>query len=309
MPDSHRLLWAAVLLLLTGTAALTACTKHSKHVVLDVQAQGTTLQDNALLGLTGDQVESRLRGALEQSGQFRLLGPNEQPPEDAVVSSLALELNFTRASKKQGREGVWAEVGGTLVIGRKLQKETVRYEVAGLGEVRFEGEPARTSAMQKALQRALEQMVRSAHLQLAALDKSDGELLRDLKSTDPAPRDFAIRVLAERRNPAVVDVLIERLKTSREAAEVREAMGELAQLRAQKAVRPLIDLTRGRDPSFVREVLFAIAQIGGEEATAYLFTVAQGHDDEALRDAAQKALDEVEHKDRLQRGRSEGGTP
>ena len=41
---------------------------------------------------------------------------------------------------------------------------------------------------------------------------------------------------------------------------------------------------------------------------AYLYTMAQGHDEPALRDAAQRALDEVELR-RKNAARIEGGQP
>ena len=274
-----------------------------------MQASGATLQDNGLLGLSASEVTAQLRTALEGSGYFHLLADGEQPPEDAVVSSMSLELPFTRESKKDGREGTFAEVGANLSIRRRVKKETLRYEVVGLGEVRIQNDADRSRAMKAALTSALHQVAQSAHLQLAALDKSDHELIKDLKDPDASTREFAIRVLAERKNPAVVDVLIDRLKTSTDADQLRRAMGTLAEMRVQKAVNPLIDLTRGKDPEFVREVVFAIAQIGGDEAMAYLFTVAQGHENPALRDAAQKALDELEHRNRLQRGHTQKDKP
>ena len=58
---------------------------------------------------------------------------------------------------------------------------SVRYEVAGLGEAPIQREEAKPEAMQLALRRVLAQVVSSAHLQLAALDKSDAALERDLR--------------------------------------------------------------------------------------------------------------------------------
>ena len=102
-------------------------------------------------------------------------------------------------------------------------------------------------------------------------------------------------------------MLIERLRAL-DLGQIRQAMGALAELREQRAVKPLIELTRGKDPVFVREILFALAQIGGDEAMAYLYTVAQGHDEPALREAAQRALDEVELR-RKNAATIQGGQP
>ncbi|MBX5480419.1 MAG: HEAT repeat domain-containing protein [Myxococcaceae bacterium] len=287
------------------------CTRSSKHVLTEVQATGPTLMDNGLLGLNRAQVEAELRRTLLATGHFAIAEPgSKHDPEKAAA--VTLELPFTRESRKEGRAGTFAEVGASLTIRRKMGGVTFRYEVAGLGEVRIENPegPARTRAMRAALSSALQQVAQAAHLQLAALDKSDADLLRDLRTGDPRVQEFAIRVLAERKNPAVVETLLERLRESEDPEQLRQAMGALAEMREQRAVRPLIDLTRGKDPAFVQEVLFAIAQIGGEEAMAYLFTVAQGHDDPHLRAAAQKALDEIGAREKLRRTRTaEGGTP
>ena len=46
MPDSRRPRWIAALVMLTCAAWLSACSRHTKHEVADVQASGATLQDN-----------------------------------------------------------------------------------------------------------------------------------------------------------------------------------------------------------------------------------------------------------------------
>lgn len=297
-----------LLLLVLALALGAACKKPSKHTITDVQATGPTLADNGLLGLNGTQVEAELRKTLEATGHFSFLKPGKKPPKRELAASLSLELPFTRESQKEGRPGTFAEVGATLVIRRKVGAETHRYDAAGLGEVLIKNDGDRTRAMRAALASALAQIAQAAHLQLSALAKTDEQLLADLKTGDERTQEFAVRVLAERQNPAVAEVMLERIRRSEDVDVVRQAMGVLAEMQEERAVSPLIELARGRDPSFVREILFALAQIGGDEAMAYLYTVAQGHDDATLRDAAQKALDELDARGKLQRTHSAKGT-
>lgn len=295
-PGRTRWAWAIV----AFACLAVSCSRSDKHPVTRVEAVGGTLQENGLLGLGRDQVEEELRRALTRSGKFELLAADARKKKELKVPPviLSLDLPFTREAKKEGRDGTWAEVGATLVIRRKVDGQTHRYDVAGLGEVQIQGEQDRGRAMQAALSSALAQVTESTHLQLSALQKSDEALLRDLREGTSMTQEFALRVLSERQNPAVAEILIERLGPDRDLDQARQAMGALAEMRERRAVKPLIEATRGKDAIFVREVLFALAQIGGEDAMAYLFTVAQGHDDEALRTAAQKALAELEARER-----------
>ncbi len=283
-----------VVALIACTVLVGGCRREQKQPLASVEVIGPTVQANPQLGVTDEQVTALFEKALVESGRFVL--PSRDPEERAKQPdrvALSLEFPFTREAVKEGRDGVHAEVAATLTIRRQVDSIKVRYEVVGLGEAPISAEEARPAAMQRALREAIAQVVSRAHLQLAAMDKSDAELQQDLRSDDSAVREFALRILIERQNPAVAGVLIERLRAL-DLEQIREAMGALAELREQRAVKPLIELTRGKDPVFVREILFALAQIGGEEAMAYLYTVAQGHDEPALREAAQRALDEIE---------------
>src|SRR4051812_6371257 len=91
--------------------ALTACSsKPAKHIVTDLQAVGPTLADNGLLGMNSAQVEAELRKTLDSTGHFAFLEPGKKPDKKDVAASLSLELPFTRESKKEGRDGTFAEV-------------------------------------------------------------------------------------------------------------------------------------------------------------------------------------------------------
>ena len=130
----------------------------------------------------------------------------------------------------------------------------------------------------------------AAVLHLGAVERPNDALVEDLRAKDPRVREYALRVLADRRHPEAAPLLIERLQDGDPVA-VRRAIGALVEMRTPEAVSALIELARGKELGFVAEILFALGEIGGEEAEAYLYTVAQGHDQPALRAAAQDALE------------------
>src|SRR5262249_11978653 len=128
--------------------------------------------------------------------------------------------------------------------------------------------------------------------------------------------EFAIRSLSARKNPAVEQALVEKLRGN-DPEGVRRAIGGLVELKSPSSVPALIELARGKDSGFLREIIFALGSIGGEEAEAYLYTAAQGHDQPAVRAAAQQALDELrgragrgaEPRSDSSRFRPPGGSP
>jgi len=108
-------------------------------------------------------------------------------------------------------------------------------------------------------------------------------------------RDSAIRQLADRRNPAAVPSLIEKLKDP-DREVVMRAIGALEGIRDPRAVRPLIDLTDHQDPVFTAQVLYAIGAIGGADAEAFLFTLKNGSQDPDVRSAAAEAARELDRR-------------
>lgn len=272
-----------------------ACSRSPKHALERVDISGPTVTDNAILGMTEDEVQALLEQKLQSNGHFVLPKPDEKAP--AGATRVSLELTFTREAQKEGRAGTWAEVGATAILKRKLNDESRKYEVVGLGEIPENGESAdaRSKAMKSALSSALEQIVASADLLLAAQDKSDKDLEKDLKASDSRVKEFAIRTLAERGNPVVVDALLERLHGS-DPEEIHRSIGALVEMHEKRAVPALIDLAKNRDPAFMREIVFALGTIGGDDAEAYLFTVAQGSDQPEVQAAAEEAMKELREK-------------
>ncbi len=251
-----------------------------------------------MLGMTTAQVNELFLHKLSQ-GPFDLPSGSARTRSGEAPIGIRLEIAFTREAQKEGREGTFAEVGAQLTIRRRETDGTASYEVVGVGESKLESEDpqSRRSAMRLALSSALDQVTGLAHLQLAAIEKSDSALVKDLAAKDPRVREFAVRVLSARKNPAVEHALIDKLQGSDPDA-VRRAIGALVELKNAGAVPSLIDLAKGKDPNFVREIIFALGEIGGDEAEAYLYTVAEGHDQPAVRAAAQKALDELRARTR-----------
>ncbi len=283
-------------------AGFCAGCKEEKYSVAQLEIAEETIQGNPLLGMSPAQVRELLVHKLSQS-RFELVSPARG---GAATSSLALQLEiaYTREAHKEGRDGTYAEVGAMLNVRRREMEGSASYEVVGLGESKLasDDDASRRTAMRSALVSAIDQIAASARLQLDALEKSDPALVKDLGAKDPRVREFAVRVLSARKNPAVERALVEKLQGS-DPDGVRRAIGALVELKNTGAVPHLIDVAKGKDPGFVREVIFALGEIGGDEAEAYLYTVAEGHDQPAIRAAAQKALDELRSRGR----RSSGG--
>jgi len=282
------------LLIVLMALLLGACrSREPSFPVERLTIEGATVVDNALLGWAPSDIQVLFADQLRQSRRFELLEEGKEKGRRVEGAwSLTLELPFTREALKDGSPVSIAEVGATLVLERRDADPEQHYQVVGLGEARVEGKDTETrrKALREALRRALTQVTEAAVLQLKAADRPDGALQQDLLSNDERVREYALRVLAERRHPAAAPLLIRQLEDDN-PREVRRAIGVLAEMKAPAAVPALIELMKDREIGFAQEVVFAIGEIGGTEAEAYLFTVAQGHDQPDVQAAAQQALD------------------
>jgi len=151
---------------------------------------------------------------------------------------------------------------------------------------------ARHAAFDAALDAALLEAVLALRDQIDARRKTEAQLIADLEAKDARVRDYAIRVLADRRSPAAVPQLIARLSDSNPDV-ARRAAGALIAIGDRRAVSPLIETTRKRRPEDVGPILYAIASLGGPEAEAYLFTLESGSPDEEIRRSAKGAYDDL----------------
>jgi len=131
------------------------------------------------------------------------------------------------------------------------------------------------------------------------LDVADDEGLIDaIGDLDIRVVRYAFDVIGARRMTAAVAPLCallgDRSKTDRLEGNLEErVIGVLVEIGDQKAVDPLIEVTKRRDSRFVLTVAFALAAIGGRQAEAFLLTVASGHPDPVVRQGAGRALEEV----------------
>jgi HEAT repeats len=262
-----------------------------------VDVVAASVADVPLLGTSAPQLQADLTRRVAAEPHFKLLPPESRLPEGAPVVRLVLELSGVREVLRPGHEGPEMEVVADLTLRRRSEAGSERSELWASGLARPGGETFedRQEAARRALDQALEDLVHGARAQLDALDRSDGALQKDLGSADARVREAALDVLASRKHPRAVPLLIERLQ-SEDSLVVRRAMGALVEMRASQAVPALIDLAQGKDPGFQRELVFALGAIGGDEARAYLYTVAQGHDSPAVREAAERALEELTHR-------------
>ncbi|MBF5044115.1 HEAT repeat domain-containing protein [Aggregicoccus sp. 17bor-14] len=288
---------------------LGACRERpARFPVAQVQLTGATLVDNSLLGLGREQVQHQLLEVLERTERFELPDA-KRALHTSPPWKLTLEVPFTREAQRESSPGTYAEVGASLVLEQSGSDGAPRYEVVGLGEMPVSsqaGPDARREALRAALASALVQVAEAAVLQLSAVERPNDALVKDLQAGDPRVREFALRVLADRRQPQAAPLLIERLQDGDPLA-VRRAIGALVEMRTPEAVSALIELSRGKDLGFQQEILFALGEIGGDEAEAYLYTVSQGHDQASVRAAARDALDSLHTARKLHSGaRGEG---
>ena len=268
--------------------------------IVAVSEQG--LSDKPEIGESSAKLRGELQEALEQSGRFAV-------KEGAPVT---IRLEIDRAVRTLAPSPMAAP--GQLPAEREMAEVALNLEMTtsaasgDLDRLLAEGEArrptnaddsldpaARHAAFDLALDAALREAVAALAEQIDARRKTDEQLLADLGSAEPRLRDYAIRVLADRRSPAAVPQLISRL--SDDNPEVaRRAAGALIAIGDRRAVRPLIEMTRKRRPEDVGPILYAIGSLGGPEAEAFLFTLESGAADEEIRRAARGAYQDLLRK-------------
>ncbi|GAC1336184.1 MAG: hypothetical protein NVSMB23_00340 [Myxococcales bacterium] len=272
-----------------------------------LQASEGNLAANPDLGVSAETARSALRSALESTRRFAVRDP--EPGAGSKAARVRLQVESARRlfpiAAQQGGPG-----------DRELAEVVVLLELllpAGGGEFErlvaegFERKPAggdssgsldspnRGVAFEGAFSAAMREAATSLVWQMEARKKQDSDLLRDLSNADSRVRDYAIRALADRRNPAAVPYLIARLDDD-SILMVRRAMGALVAIGDRRAVRPLIELTRRRPPQLVAEIIYALGSLGGPEVEAFLYTLESGAPDEEVRRAATEAFDDLRKK-------------
>lgn len=294
----------------TGMLALAGCRcERSASLLQGVELDVSGISAGA--GLRSEEVREQFLQRLTKAGGFRLAGKSDESPGDearafrieAVVQSLD-----TPGEKRAGeteRAQPSLVVGSLLVRRGKRGEPLVRYELfeSARVEARGDGPQALQEAHRAALGRVLDGLAAVARAQVAAVARSDSELVAELSSKDERAREVALWVLADRRRPEAVERLLTRLgEGGLTAYEVRRSIGVFVDFRERRAVPKLIDLAREAQGLSLQEVIYALGAIGGEEAQAYLYTLVQGHDQPAIVEAAKEALGELESRARRRPG-------
>ena len=283
------------LVLFVALAAVAGCARSGKpkpYYIDRLTLADATLVGNPALGMNVEDLRHEVEAAFDRSKRFVPLAPTSAPrPADLHALRCRVEVAFTRETLEEDGQST-AEVG--VMLDLRQPGEVDHYQSSGLGRASFVATDlaARVPGFRQALVAGLDEVVKSSALQLDALVKTDADLIADLGSPDPRLRDFAVRVLADRKNAAAVPALMERLKDpDREVA--MKAVGALGSIGDPRAVPALIEMGQTRDPQFVIALVDVVAQLGGKDAEAFLFTVASGHPDEAVRRAAQEAQERL----------------
>jgi hypothetical protein len=271
---------AAALLLLAATGCRRG--EPPRHLERLAVADGDGERRLAAFGVTRDDV-GRLAGAALDAGPRLRLAPAPEGARRFLARVAVLD-----AGAVSGPEGAVARVAATIELSPVGEGTSLRE--TGLGVEPLAGAAAPPdAAVREALAKALHAAARSIALHLEAAAKDDAALVRDLDATDAGVRDHAVRVLAERKNPAAVPGLVERLGDADPDVADR-AVGALAEIGDPRAVGPLIELAHRRGPDAMEGYVRIVADLGGPEARAWLETLAAGHPDAAVRAAAEESL-------------------
>jgi hypothetical protein len=278
---------------------LVACKPSAPSGALQIgqiSVSETGLAGKPEIGESVEQLRKELTLALEATGRFVV---RENGP-------VTIRMEIDRAQRIFAPQPM-VEQGQALPPEREMADVALNLEMTSSGpqgdvdRLLAEGEArrptnaddtldpaARHAAFDAALDAAMREAVVALRDQIDARRKTDPQLIADLSSADPRVRDYAIRVLADRRSPAAVPQLIARLQDPNPDV-ARRAAGALTAVGDRRAVRPLIELTRKRRPEDVGPILYALGSLGGSEAEAFLFTLESGSPDEEIRRAAQGA--------------------
>ena len=252
------------------------------------------LAGNPELGVAAEGARRELQRAVEATGKFVLR------PEAPARIRLAIE-SARRISLLAGAGPEVAGVELTLELTSPSGPGEIEKMLSeGSGRVPTGAETsidpeARLSAFRSAFRAALDDASRGLVWQVEARKKTDRELTQDLTADDARLRDYAIRALADRRNPAVVPQLLNRLSDENPVVALR-AVGALVAIGDRRAVDPLIEMTRRTRPQVTAQILYALASLGGPTAEAYLYTLERGAPDDEVRRAATDALLELRRK-------------
>lgn len=295
-------------LALLGLAAGAGACREAPHCTVVAVAVGPGVPPGQLaeLGIGADDLRQAAREALSRTRGFSVA--DREPPGGGARCRAAVSLLGAQLTRRPVPDAPPESAVTRMEVVLELKVEPLEGE--GFREAERWGEPVRPTdapvdSLRRALGGAAAKAAAAVALAFAEAAKPEAEVVRDLDSGDPRVRDYAVRVLAERRSPAAVPGLVARLKDP-DPAVVERAVGALAQIRDRRSVIPLIELTYRREGPFVAQLVRIIGDLGGPEAEAFLATLASGYSDAAVKQAAREALAELR---RSRAARPEDGGP
>lgn len=274
-------------------AAVAGCKRGDEPCVVT----GVTVEEDPgpsrlqAAGLTRDDLRAIALEAFGRAPGFVV--PVGEPPRGAPRCRGAVALLDGRLTAGSGQPRSEVALRMKLSTGDDTDDFV---ETARGSDTLERGEPVAAS-VRRAIRNAADRGARQLALALAESRKPDAEVIRDLESADPKLRELAVGVLADRKNPAAVPGLLQRLQDPDPVIASR-AVGALAQIGDPRAVGPIIELSRRREGPFVAQMVRAVGDIGGAEAEAYLETLVAGHSDPLVVQAAREALEDARRKAR-----------
>lgn len=145
---------------------------------------------------------------------------------------------------------------------------------------------------------ALNAVIENVIYQVQLTTQDESKLVLALRQTEYARLLPAIEISAARRVRRAVPELIRLLK-SHDARISDRAIGALAEIQDQRAVKPLTKLADFQDTEKLAKLLDAIGTLGGGEAKSFLEFVATSHDDADIRNLAKEALERLVRRGKM----------
>jgi hypothetical protein len=314
---------------LLALLAITSC-KHkpsSEPVPLPVRVvriQVEQSEESAALAmprLTDDELVEAAHAGLKRAGVNVDLGAENKPKEPGDFT-LQVELVLKQVTPKPGHAGTPAagvpllraltagqlrsRTGGNALsydaeVAARRVPELSRLQHIGMIERPATGDKDQDAAAWALLtKRAVLESCHTLGEQLQLLGNSSAKLVAVVADTKAAGdvRGVAAQLLALRREPSAVPLLIELLKEKDPPAGLRDqAIGALVEIGDRRAVRPLLDTARFSDEVEMGKVVEAVAELGGDEARTYLRFVASSHSEPRIKDEAKAALTHLEQRE------------
>lgn len=285
------LLWV-LMLVGAGCRKQQAASTASRIRIHRLDLQDKTAPENRVEGFTGEVLARWVRQKLGAASSVELL--REAAP-DAYQLTLELGVAYRRADPERPRERV------VLISVRASQRGTAEGVDLQASAVTPLPVPARKADELPALQRAIDSVMDDLTYQARLAVAPPPQLAAALAAEKDVGRlAAAVEIAAVRRTREAVPTLLRLLRHSDERIADR-AIGALASIGDERAIKPLTELSAFKDTAKMAKLLDAIGAIGGTEAQDYLEFVASGHEDADIRNLAAEALERLH--------RAEGARP